>query len=836
MTSNPAYRLAALLHDIGVIPARASGVTGDDTSVAERSARFLRERGHDDAADLVTASKETRDDRTDESPVTAPDSRERACFEAARAVTVGVHTDATDTEQKRLSDVFAVLTDSKHEGFERTYPLRPLTLDEGTIFPSTGHEVTSTAEQYENLWKGFTEELPPDPGYETVVNVLEKYAWCVPGRGTEVGLPLYDQGRTVAAVADALYGSELTAAELGSIAPVSVVDTDSSDHESSPKPLYTLVKGDISGIQAFIHRLRNPDEAQDRIARRTRGRSVQLWLLNEGLARLFCDRLGLPVTSLLWRGGGQFYALVPPGRETELEAFEAEVNEWMLDEFDGDILYVQGTATASDVTTEFSELFRQAAVTADENKLRKGSTVLASRDSAVLSDPREPCPACGAELTHGSERCVNCRIQQTIGQQLPRTDCLRLDYGSRTGDDSVDFVIDLPEDGLSWTMQGHPEDDGADVVLRLNDTTLPDVDPGVDCGFAFTGAEVPAGGAVDRVWSFGEIRQLGSGSADLMHVAKLDIDGLGAAIRSGMSGGPARLAALSRGLEVFFSGQVNSIAQNQSFYYDAGACGSCRETLSTAPTQTVDHTPYDRTTNEATYYRVGPEAASTLHEECVDRISPVYIAFSGGDDMLFAGPWDEAIEFARDVHSTFADYANEELSLSGGFFLTRPKYPIGRAAEEAEERLSVAKKFERPVGDDRSAEQSSGDDGPQASKQRKNAAHLFGETRGWEHETQPDVESLLRFGRRLEELVNEGSLSRSLLHSLLTVQADVYPDLRSERTVGVETTRGKQKEWRIKYMLARNFEGELMEELEQKVPTMMPWLGVSVGWASLATR
>jgi hypothetical protein len=162
--------------------------------------------------------------------------------------------------------------------------------------------------------------------------------------------------------------------------------------------------------------------------------------------------------------------------------------------------------------------------------------------------------------------------------------------------------------------------------------------------------------------------------------------------------------------------------------------------------------------------------------------------------------------------------------------MTQPKYPIGRAAEEAEERLSVAKEFERP------AEQSNGDDGSRASKQRKNAACLLGETRGWQQETQPDMERLLEFGRRLEALVNDESLSRSLLHSLLAVQSDVYPDQQSEGTAGAETTRGTRKEWRIKYMLARNFEGELMEELERKVPAMMPWLGVSVGWASLATR
>lgn len=785
MTDGEAYRSAALLDGIGVLAARADGEVSEK-SVATRSAAFAREFAGEEAAALLSPDSESD----------VGGDRARACFRAAKALATG-HEDGP-TSGARLRSVFSVLESGTGKA---RYPLRALELDRETLFPRRKYEGGDHAERYAALQAGLHEELPEAPSYGSMVNAMEKYTWSVPASDGPAGVSLFDRARTRAAVADALAGSDRNADALAALA-------DGAERADSSEPLYTLVKGDISGIQAFIHRLRDPDEAQDRIAKRTRGRSVQLWLLNEGLARLFGDRLDLPTTSLLWRGGGQFYALVPPGREAELNAFEQEVNEWLLNRFDGDIFFVQGTATATDSNTSFPALFRRAANATDESKLRKGAGVLGELDSAILSEPQEPCNACGGERVVGEARCVNCRIQEEIGQRLPRTEYIRLDHELRP---DADFSIPLEEGGLSWTLQEQADGAAADAVFRLNGTDLPKTPTGVTSGFLFTGAEVPAGGEVDRVWSFAELQQLGKGSADLMHVTKLDIDSLGEAIGSGMAGGPARLAALSRGLEVFFSGYVNRLAEARSFYYGADACENCREILESGRSRTIDHTPYDSGVLAATYYRVDPDEAAELHEHCVERIPSTYIAFSGGDDMLFVGPWDEAVEFAQSARSAFAEYAGGTLSLSGGFYLTRPKYPIGRAAEHAEERLELAKSF---VHDD----------------QAKNAAHLFGETRGWSLDDQYGMSDLLMFGRRLGALVEAEEVPSSTLHAFLDIEDDLYPD-----ATGVSTG-GKPKEWKIKYLIVRNFEGDLLAELEEKVPAAMPGIGVPISWASLATR
>jgi len=802
MTEVLARRLACLVHDVGKLRARSERGEHPDRDHRRWSGEFVRRHvGDEDTLRLVETHHEDQDD--------LPDRLRRAghVLRAANRL-AGGRTETGGSQSVRLRSVFDVLRtegDGDRRASSRTYPLRPLSLDRETLFPQTDHS-TDDADGYERLWSELMAAVPADPAYETLVDLLEKYTWCVPATPATDDLPLFDHLRTTAAVGDALAGSDLSEDDLAAIA--------SGERPDEDRPLYTLVKGDLSGIQRFIRRLRNPDDAQDRIAKRTRGRSIQLWLLNEGIARAFLCRLDLPVTSLVWRGGGQFYALVPPTKQDAIADFETEVNRWLLDRFDADIFFVQGTATATDPRTDFSTLFARAAGNTDENKLRKGSAVLSDLDSPVLGDPREPCNACGGEMDPGPgvERCTNCRIQEAIGQRLPRGEYVQLGASDRA---DADFTIDLPDGGLSWTLSERPDAPGVERAFRLNGTDLPGPDTDVPVGFAFTGAAVPFGGGVDRVWSFTELQHLGRGTGERVHVTKMDIDGLGAALSSGMAGGPARLAALSRALELFFSGYVNRIALKRAFVYPSptGTCDRCESLLEDAPSREVEHGRGATPVETATYYRPEGEKASGLHDECVERVSPIYVGFSGGDDALFVGPWDEAVAFGRDLRSAFEEFCGGTLTVSAGFTLVRPTYPVGRAVEDAEQQLERAKDFTY-------------------EGRRKDAATLFGETLGWELPDHPGMIELLDFAARLEALVTGGELSRSTLQALLDTHSDTYP--RGVHPGSVPT--GKEKEWKIKYLLARKFEGEQMIEIEDDVSAAMPWMSVPVSWAALATR
>lgn len=839
ITDHPPYRLASLLHDVGKVRTRTdsermrAGSTEGEVypEHATVSAEFARSYIDDEAVPTLV-------EHHHEPVGSVAEDLQSDLLVLKAANRIATPSDEAEMTSQRLQSVFASLAEENEEDEEKrdtrhrltedesetppTYPLAPLRIERDVLFPRDPDDHDRSIEEgYHTLWDGLTEVVTPNTGYETLVSLLETHTWCVPANVDTPGLPLYDYLRTTAALADAL-------ADVDPAALQAVVDGERSDTK-----LFTLVKGDISGIQDFIHRMRSPDEAQSRASKRLRGRSTQLWLLNEGLGRLFLDRLDLPVTSLVWSGGGQFYALVPPTKTATIDAFVEEVNGWLLERFDADLFFVSGTATSTDPDADFGRLFKQVANDTDENKLTKGSATIAALDSAVLGPPVEPCRLCGGEKSVSDDRCVECQIQEGIGQSLPTAEYVCLDHETRS---DADFTLDLPNGGVSWRLRERPADAG--LVYALNETTLPDV--GDDAGFVFTGATVPFGGGVDRVWSFIEQQALGVGDTRFMHVAKMDIDSLGAAIADGMGGGPSRLAALSRALDVFFAGYANELADEMSFWHARpDACEECRDILDEGETRTVEHTDDEgNVIKEVEYSRPDADEIADLHDgdndvdECVDAVSPIYIGFAGGDDMFFVGPWNEALDFGQQVRTEFAEYTGERLTVSGGFNLTQPTHPIGRAIETAETLLDSAKEFELEEDEENVGTEES----EETEREAKNAATVFDTTLPWEYEADAGagMESLLDTGQWLSCLIRDDEISRSFIHGLLAVRDEMYPNPVSPGDVPAE----KPREWRLKYLLTRHLDDdeELLEKMEQDLPERMPWIDVAVSWASLETR
>jgi CRISPR-associated protein Csm1 len=70
-----------------------------------------------------------------------------------------------------------------------------------------------------------------------------------------------------------------------------------------------------------------------------------------------------------------------------------------------------------------------------------------------------------------------------------------------------------------------------------------------------------------------------------------------------------------------------------------------------------------------------------------------YSVFSGGDDLFIVGPWDWTLELARELRAAFKSFTayNPNLTISGGLFLAKAKYPIHLTALESESALKQAK-------------------------------------------------------------------------------------------------------------------------------------------------
>jgi len=130
-----------------------------------------------------------------------------------------------------------------------------------------------------------------------------------------------------------------------------------------------------------------------------------------------------------------------------------------------------------------------------------------------------------------------------------------------------------------------------------------------------------------------------------------DVDQLGLVMseglrRDGQSPSILRTAALSRMLDLFFSGYLNTIC---SFVSPQNS----------------------------------QRAASGLF----------YILYAGGDDLFIVGPWYEVLLLAKQINEEFHAYCaeNPQMSISAGYAQVKPRYPVQKFAELAKQAEQRAK-------------------------------------------------------------------------------------------------------------------------------------------------
>ena len=158
-------------------------------------------------------------------------------------------------------------------------------------------------------------------------------------------------------------------------------------------------------------------------------------------------------------------------------------------------------------------------------------------------------------------------------------------------------------------------------------------------GFRLLGQYAPIDEQDRGPLDFERLAQINTENYPLLGVVRLDVDALGAVFASGLGEQRAlsRTATLSRELETFFSGYVNTLAK--------------------------DHY--------------------------------MYITYAGGDDLFAVGSWINALEFSRSLRRDFDRFSgnNPNLTFSGGLLFCKPDFPIGRAAKAAGELEERAKGF-----------------------------------------------------------------------------------------------------------------------------------------------
>ncbi|GBD22631.1 CRISPR-associated protein Cas10/Csm1 [bacterium HR29] len=403
-------------------------------------------------------------------------------------------------------------------------------------------------------------------------------------------------------------------------------------------PCATIIAGDLSGIQAFLHRA-----ATARAARQLRARSFYLSLLSLVVARTFARDLGVTPAHVVTASGGNFLVVAPPGCDAKAEQIARHITA-ELQTVHGPVLdvIVASTQMRRSEASQFGAVVRRVRSELHRRKLRR----LDGRTAPALFAPRgaggasEACRACGADGARPAEEeserlCPFCAGLVELGSALPTKNFLTLSSASASQEPGWRDAFAR----LGWKVELHervPDGDATASLLVLDAERLREAPHG---RLFVSGRYVPRkrdGGVVE----FKELAQRGPGRS-LLACAKLDVDDLGFFIRGLGSRGsvsPSRFASASRFLSLFFEGHIDVAAERRG----AG---------------------------------------------------DIYLIYSGGDDAALVGHWRGTIEFVAELRREFRRWAagNPDLHFSAGISFGAPDRPVALALAEAEDALALAK-------------------------------------------------------------------------------------------------------------------------------------------------
>ena len=474
-----------------------------------------------------------------------------------------------------------------------------------------------------------------------LADIVYRHTWCIPSN-TQERIPdvsLFDHMKTTAAIAACLYQYHTRTESL-----------DEKSIRTPEEPRFLLAAGDVSGIQQYIFGIA---AAAGGVARKLRARSLFVQLCSEVSAHRILRTLKLPLWNLLMNSGGNYYLLLPnlPEAVPALEQIRSDIDTWFLKTMNGELALNlawhpfgdDGFRPADKPGSGFSSVVSDAKTILGLKKQRRFAAVTQREDSWKDDDfvmdasyeGRSACTSCGkfpGEIaTDDGSVCVDCHRQSEIGAHLPRADRLWFFDNANTGK--------LPILGYSVSVGGRPaRGERPYLAMKLNNPDLKDLSewPAASKYMATYVAR-----SDDRVLTFGEMASAASGQK-LLGFLKADVDRLGELFVFGLRREDSsfdtisRQATLSRLLDMFFTGWVESLL-------------------------------------------------SAEFKNC-------YTVFSGGDDLFLVGPWNEIVSLAGRVQADFTQFCgNPQLTMCAGIAVTKPDYPIARAAELVEQELKRSK-------------------------------------------------------------------------------------------------------------------------------------------------
>lgn len=731
-------------------------------------------------------------------------------------------------EEDVLSSIFSRVVLRGEESPSLTYlAAQELALDEQSLFP-VSLEKARERSKLDELWSGFVGEYnqlrqrfgeDADAFFEGFYHLYHKWAWAVPCTYGERGVSLFQQWKAVAAL----------------------VFATGEKWADGPGSKFTLIGGDIPGIQDFVYTITSKGAAKG-----LRGRSLFIQFLGDAVVRRLVHELELSQANVIYNAGGNFMLLAPAGQSTQkvLSEVNKDVNRTLLKTYDGDIaLCLAHVPMPAEVvgTDEFgAEYSRQLKQAVGQQKARRFVEIANGPDGwqAVFGpkggggERAHFCAVCQAELSKeelededlmlvdvaelepgetAPRACYDCATFRKLAEAVGQPEqALYLRRGKETGGERWQELLHEISDGWCYRFAKQTENAASDEMKYiLNDIDF--VEVGAH-GFLFLSNTTPRVTQEDVKWwneeypdQKGEIKPGHIRSFELLaHAAeadgalervgglRMDVDDLGRVMTRGLVRNGklhrtmAATSALSAVLDRFFAGYLDVL---------------CREVTKK------------------------PGMAGLRGHEDEDLL---YVTYAGGDDLFVVGSWHLLPLLAERVSRAFKQYAgdNPAMHISAGITLEGRKFPLYQAARRAGEALDGgAKKHEYAEN---------------GLPLKKNAVHFLGQTMGWD-----DFAEVRERADMLAKLIKQENVPRGLLQTFQMIHNRFVEDQKEARRRGLKDEQVYYGPWmwRQAYYLKRFASGK-PDAVQNEIEAVQGWtlthriqyLGLAARWAEYLTR
>lgn len=488
-----------------------------------------------------------------------------------------------------------------------------------------------------------------------------------------------------------------------------------------------IIRADLSGIQNFIY-----DIASKQASKNLKGRSFYIQLLSETVLQKMLDEFGLFEGNVMYASGGNFFLIAPNTKKiiSDFQVLEKKIANAIFQAHQTRLSVVMGFEQVSQneilsgkINEAIVRLFEEKV---DRNKKRKFATLMEHgyqhffepidsggrettdaitgeevlRNEAHRFELREGSPL-PELLRSGQEGERTAVIKKLTAQQIFLGHALKADARylvmskgeiNATSDRNLKYLISpcnlgisfyLPTQNQEGTLLKEWMNQPKTEIFAINNAQVSNGSSSVFSTLLYGGTKAPSLSKapedpkdqreVGDPKHFDELS--GDGNFKRLAVLRMDVDGLGGIFKN-LNAKPLTFsyyAALSRNLDWFFKGYINTLWESNPEYK--------------AYTQ---------------------------------------IIYSGGDDLFIIGRWDLMIQFAAEIKEEFIQYTcakgvepNKRLTISGGIAIVTDKFPIIKAAAYADEAEKNAKRHHLQSGE---------------SAFEKNSICLFGKPLHWDTE------------------------------------------------------------------------------------------------------